>query len=178
MILGAALATAFVLLFEYPRAYQPAPSHFLIPATHAGLTDTLRVVPSPPGACAPWADGDPDTVCAAWPGCPAEGVMTLHVHAVWGDTLSAVTDDVPCQFRASQPCECLPVDVSTAAPITAPILAVAPPPSSPVLPPGGDRALQRPRPSLPEASRSGLCRRSRRRCDAEHEASGMLHAPP
>ena len=135
MILGAALATAFVLLFEYPRAYQPAPSHFLIPATHAGLTDTLRVVPSPPGACAPWADGDPDTVCAAWPGCPAEGVMALHVHAVWGDTLSAVTDDVPCQFRASQPCECLPVDVSTAAPITVPILAVAPPPSSPVLPP-------------------------------------------
>lgn len=114
------LATALVLLFEYPRAYTPAPSHFLITATQAGLTDTLRVVRGTPDACAPWQGSGPETICATWPGCPGEGPMTFRLQAVWGDVHGAPTGEIVCQFTALAPCECL---------------APTPPAVSPALPP-------------------------------------------
>lgn len=103
------LATAFVLLFEYPHAYQPQPSHFLVTATQAGLTDTLRVSRGDAAQCTRWQGSGPDTVCATWPGCPAPGVMTLHLQAAWGDVLGTATGEITCQFTALAPCECQPV---------------------------------------------------------------------
>lgn len=127
------LAAAFVLLFEYPMTYQPPPSHFLITTTQAGLTETLQVTRGDAARCAPWQGSGPTTVCATWPGCPPEGVMTLHVQAAWGAVVGAATEAIVCRFSAERPCECLPVEVAALiAPPVAPLPDRVPPQNAPV----------------------------------------------
>ena len=138
------LATQFLLGWEFPRTYAPAPTYFLLTVTNVadGTADHLQVPPSSKAACGTGPDVTDDTFCTLWPGCPPDGVYVITVQAADGEQLSTASELMVCHFSSTAPCQCLPVEthappqVETAvAPVTVPLAAVSPlPPLQPISP--------------------------------------------
>ena len=132
------LAATLLLIFEFPRAYQPQPASFHISYTTSvdatGTIDEMTVPLSAIGACGGGPDTTEDTYCAAWPACPADGtVMLFWIQAVWAAGESGPSNSLLCQFSAAHPCECLapgqeaPGAALASAPVPTSRAPVAPP---------------------------------------------------
>ena len=129
--MGMALWLALGLLWQFDRAYTPAPSAFIVSytTTDGQQVAAMSATPSAVGACVSLGgEATSDTYCTAWPQCPAPGVIVFWVQAVWGEEDSEKTNLLTCLFDAAQPCICL--DPVTYVPVPgAPVIV-------PPLPPG------------------------------------------
>lgn len=151
MSVGTAHAAQLGVLWQFDRAFVPAPGYFVVTATQVGGgQQQLKVPLHAPGACTRLPGGTEDHFCTVL-ACPAPGsIVAYWVQAVWPDETTGPVEVVTCWFRPG-PEACVCQDPATMIPASLPPLVAAPMPPAPTPPP-----LQTTPPPLPQRTAEGL----------------------
>ena len=108
-------ATIF-LAWEFDRAYQPVPTGFdlalegPISPGKGSVTQTIRVGPSAPWACAFLPDDVFETFCAEL-ACPGPGIFKATAYAIWADRKSGPSNTSTMEVVTAPVCAALRIEI-------------------------------------------------------------------
>jgi hypothetical protein len=107
-------AAELLLAWDFPRAYEPHPTSFVLTyATSTRTPGTLveHAIPwHPVSACETIPDYGQDTFCARL-ACPGPGIYAFWLTAEWNTLVSGKTNLLTCQIARTDPaCVCRDID--------------------------------------------------------------------